>query len=103
MQTASGGDNRNVIQAKLASGATVTLEKDCGCCDEIHIGPHWLHMNDFDRDVNRKQMADADRASNAALFLHGMRAEVRRLAEKKRLMLQHGIVEIFRPVLDAAT
>lgn len=97
MPRVSGRTGGRVIRAKLESGETVVLEKDCGCCDEIHIGPHWLHMNDFDRAVNEEQLKAADKSHNSALFLHGAQAEVRRLADKERQMRQRGIVEIIRP------
>ncbi len=100
MQTASGGDNRRVIKARLTSGEIIVLEKDCGCCDEIHIGPHWLHMNDFDRATNVLDIHVANQRFDVALLHHAGAREVQRLTEKGAYLKRLNIAEIIRP--DAA-
>ena len=42
------------MKSQLEDGTVIELIKDdCGCLDSIHTGPHWLHMDAFDRATNQ--------------------------------------------------
>ena len=49
------------MKAELEDGSVVELEKDCGCV--THVGPHWLHMDEMDRERNLKMKARGDMLS----------------------------------------
>jgi hypothetical protein len=96
-----------MIRARLNTGEVVELRKDCGCLDEIHSGPHWLHMNDFRRRQNEGAIRSAiDRAEKSGDIIAIMQAqalihkvgaeEIARLEEKERMMRHAGIEEIIR-------
>ncbi len=96
-----------MIRAKLITGEVVELKKECGCLDEIHSGPHWLHMNDFRRRQNEVAIKSAlDRAEKSGDIISIMQAralihkvsaeEIARLEEKERMMRQAGVEEIIR-------
>ena len=103
MQTASGGDNQRVIKARLTSGEIVELVKDCDCHEDLHIGPHWLHMNDFDRSQNEQMLCDARADNNRVLYRHAALMEIARLNEKGAYLMRLNIAEIIRPDAAGAT
>lgn len=89
------------IRARLKSGEIVELKKDCGCLDSIHTGPHWLHMDDFDKAANGELIeivrANPTRAYyDEALIRRVAELEIVRLKEKRRQMEAAGIIEIIR-------
>lgn len=93
---------KKIYKARLTDGRVVVLEKDCGCLDEIHEGPHWLHMDRFDRERNREYLARAtavpttpaeDAASRLAFQAH-VQGEQVRLANKLRSLTSRGIAEL---------
>lgn len=51
-------EKKTVIRARLTTGEVVELARDCSCV--IHDGPHWLHMDDVDKSLNRR-LRDRDR------------------------------------------
>lgn len=93
------------IQARLTTGEIVELPKDCGCLDEIDVGPHWLHMDAYLRQKNQKAIKDAiakaegsktmsDVMAVEALIHQVGQEEIARLEEKVRMMKRLGIEEI---------
>lgn len=77
------------MKAELTNGEIVELEKDCGCI--IHEGPHWLHMDAVDKDLNQQYLRPD------FLSLHAFAAaEQRRLEIKLREMESRGIARIIR-------
>lgn len=76
------------MYAKLTDGRTVELEKDCECI--THDGPHWLHMDRIDKELNAELLARGDYLSLIA-FAQG---ESRRLDEKLRNMESRKISEL---------
>jgi len=93
------------IKARLTTGGVVELKKDCSCLDEIHTGPHWLHMDDFRRRRNVELVEKAtqgivqDRIAlmqRKALLNCAAQFETVRLEEKEREMVRAGIEEIIR-------
>jgi hypothetical protein len=93
------------MKARLTTGEVVELEKDCTCLDEIHTGPHWLHMDDFDfrRNADLVKQADAIDARDRIAFMRkeallnrAFQFEVARLAEKERGMKNRCIEGIIR-------
>lgn len=96
------------MKARLKTGEIIELEKDCSCLPEIHAGPHWLHMIDFDERTYR-QYRDSATATLAntmgdpitkmhaeALLRQYIDRERSRLDDKLREMTSRGIVEIIR-------
>lgn len=81
------------IRAELESGEIVELVKECGCLDELHQGPHWLHMDEVDRDLNAKLLDGHGSLSRYAF----VKAEVRRLDQLEYEMRRRKIVRIIRP------
>lgn len=95
------------MKAKLTTGEVVELKKDCGCLDEIHVGPHWIYMDDYKRRENAElvEKADAlgaipkDRVTfmrKEALLNRAFQLEVVRLGGKVREMGRRKIEEIIR-------
>ena len=95
------------IKARLAAGEVVELKKDCGCLDEIHVGPHWLHMDDFQKRRNAgliksaldqiETARDLTALIQAHTLIHKVsHEEIARLEEKIRNMTRAGIEEIIR-------
>lgn len=90
--------------ARLESGEIVTLEKECECLPEIHDGPHWLHMDAYDKGVSQgfldRLMRDVAE-NNWRDFPLAQQAlaqnELRRLRNKRFEMERRHIVEIFHP------
>lgn len=84
------------MKAKTTTGQIIELPKECGCMDSIHTGPHWLHMDDYDKAENKSNLEAARQSGNVALFNHACQAEQRRLQAKLATMERLGIVEIIR-------
>lgn len=84
------------VRAILQSGEVVELKKDCGCLDSIHIGPHWLHMDAFDKADHERLMKQALETNNVTLFQRVGRLEIERLKDKEAEMRAAGIVEILQ-------
>ncbi|MGH9821717.1 MAG: hypothetical protein ACREDR_00440 [Blastocatellia bacterium] len=96
------------MKARLQNGEIVTLPKDCQCLAHIHTGPHWIHMDAFDKRQNRAVLGDdvtpeglRERIKSSgyamqleALFHWFAESELRRLREKRHNMERAGIVEI---------
>lgn len=88
------------IRAELESGEIIELVKDCGCLNEIHQGPHWLHMNDVDREVNAEVGEQLTGYPSISERLRGYaftQAEMRRLKQLEYEMRSRKIVRIIRP------
>lgn len=98
-----------MIKARVATGEVVELKKDCGCLDEIHVGPHWLYMDDYKRRRSAELVQQADALGNGglvkdrvtfmrkeALLNRAFQLEIVRLGEKVREMERRGIEEIVR-------
>lgn len=75
------------MKAKLITGDTIELTKDCDCI--THIGPHWLHMNDFDKRRNA-EMLESGNLNGHIVY------ELLRLEQLEYMMVKLGIVEIIR-------
>lgn len=86
----------NRYRALLNDGSFIVLEKDCECVG-LHDEPHWLNMDAYDKEVNRKMGADAVAANNRPLWDTYLKAEQRRLSEKLANLKKYGIAEIFPP------
>lgn len=96
------------MKARLKTGEIIELEKDCSCLPEIHEGPHWLHMIDYDarrykeyandaRAIIASTMGDPITKMHAeALLRQYIDRERARLDDKLREMTSRGIVEIIR-------
>lgn len=76
----------------MQDGSIIPAEKDCGCLDEIHEGPHWLHMDDVDKKLNKKYLERGDAASLQVFA----RLEIQRLQTKHRELVSRKIEEIIR-------
>ena len=93
------------MRARLATGKVVELGKDCGCA--LHDGPHWVHMDEVDKTLNRRHLETAQRqmasgnVEGASLSLRAFsQAEQIRLQEKLRQMKQRGIQELIRETAE---
>lgn len=86
------GNTRGMIQAELTDGCIVALEQDCAC--QTHEGPHWLHMNDVERCMNRQTVEH--NLGNTALWRWYVQAECERLAALARHYARCGIARIIR-------
>mgnify|MGYP003405942450 FL=1 len=86
----------NRYRALMLDGTFVLLEKDCECVG-LHDGPHWLHMDEFDKATNRKMGEDAIATKNVALWRRHCLAEMQRLDEKLANLKKYGIAEVFPP------
>jgi hypothetical protein len=75
-----------VVKGKLEDGTIVELKKDCDCI--THDGPHWIYMDCLDRTITKENI------KNDSVNIH---SELIRLDNKKRLMKQHGIIELILP------
>lgn len=79
----------------------IELEKDCGCLDEIHVGPHWIHMDRYDQNVGKEYLARAEAAHGTARVMMAREASVQhelaRVTEKRRQFGSRGI-ECLLPV-----
>ena len=42
------------IKYQLKDGSIVEAKQDCGCV--IHTGPHWVHMDEFDKARNLRML-----------------------------------------------
>jgi hypothetical protein len=76
------------MKAQLTNGQIVELEKDCECV--IHDGPHWLHMDAFDKAQNRELIEKAKALTEGQpTMIDVMMAEVhfRRIGELERVRL----------------
>lgn len=87
----------NRYRALMNDGSFVILEKDCHCVDALHTEPHWLHMDAFDKETNRKMGEDAIRTQNVALWHRHCLVEMQRLDEKLANLRKYGIAELFPP------
>lgn len=87
----------NRYRALMLDGTFVLLEKDCECVDELHTEPHWLHMDTFDKERNRKMGADAVASNNGPLWRTYCLAEMQRLNEKLANLKKYRIAEVFPP------
>lgn len=56
------------MRAQLIDGSIVDLPKDCHCVG-LHEGPHWLHMDDLWRKMNREILDMAQAKLGAAKTL----------------------------------
>ena len=66
----------------------MTLEKDCECL--THDGPHWLHMDEVSKALNRPLLE-----SGTFLSLHGFaKEEAARLREKLYQMTSRNIAKL---------
>lgn len=81
--------------------------QDCGC--RCHVGPHWLHMDEADRERTRRLVAQlgADPVDSAAArdhfhaLVHCIATyEVERLRSKRREMARSGIDHIPEAVTE---
>ena len=93
------------MRARLATGKVVELGKDCGCA--LHDGPHWVHMDEVDKTLNRRHLETAQRqmasgnVEGAGLSLKAFaEAELVRLQEKRRQMEQRCIQELIREAAE---
>jgi hypothetical protein len=75
------------MKAITTTGDTIELVKDCDCV--THNGPHWLHMNDFDKHRNSEMLERGN-------YRGHIECELRRLEELEHNMTSRGIVEIVR-------
>lgn len=85
------------MKARLNSGEIITLVKDCECV--THEGPHFLHMNEFDklasREIFRRVLSGewnpptAEHAAEAAMI-----SEAARLQRLQYAMESRGIAEL---------
>ena len=82
-----------MVRARLSDGSVVELEKDCGCV--IHEGPHWLHMDEVDKQLNARLRERAFKGEFLAVHAFAL-AEARRLGEKLREMESRNIEEILK-------
>jgi hypothetical protein len=84
--------------------------KDCGCA--THDGPHWLHIDAWERGVNRAELEAAMAALSGACDVHVATsaearllavagAEARRLSAKATEMERRGITDIPDEVIRA--
>jgi hypothetical protein len=76
------------VRVRLQSGKIVCLPNDCDC--HTHTGPHWIHMDDMDRSLNKRLLSSETQEGLAAFLME----EQRRLKTKLRNMDKHGIAEI---------
>lgn len=89
----------SAVRAELESGEIVELAKDCDCLDELHEGPHWLHMNGVDRKLNAKIGERLTGYPSLGERLAGYafaQAEIRRLKQLEQEMRQRNIVRIIQ-------
>jgi hypothetical protein len=95
------------MKLKLISGEIIEADgmRDCTCI--THKGPHWLHMDEFDKAQNSKLLAQAEgliqpphtsaRYMQAqALFRRFCEFEIVRLGQKADAMVSAGVVEVMR-------
>ncbi len=75
------------MKLRLTDGRIIPAEKDCGCLEAVHAGPHWLYMDDYLRATSNRLLA----AGNVRGFIV---AEITRLKEKEYQMSIRGVVEI---------
>lgn len=74
------------MKFKLQNGQIMAAKKDCNCV--THNGPHWIHMDDLDKELNKPLLK-----SNPLGFAINEKA---RLDRKLREMNSRQIVEILR-------
>jgi hypothetical protein len=82
-----------MIQARLTSGEVINLPKDCDCV--IHVGPHWLHMDEVDKRLNQPLRERALRGELLGFHAYEQE-ELRRLGQKFREMERQQIAEIIK-------
>lgn len=78
--------------------------KDCDCV--CHIGPHWLYVDDLDRERTREMISrlksTTDPGTHAALVHYIATWEKQRCQEKRQNMERRGIREIPAELTAAA-
>ena len=74
------------MKLRLTDGTIVEAEKDCRCV--THEGPHWIHMDDLWKSMNRDMLQASPRGFIAE--------ECARLRQKAYDMKFYGIAEIIR-------
>lgn len=75
------------MKLRLTDGRIVPAEKDCTCLDTIHIGPHWLYIDNL-RRVRNSRMLDT---GNVRGFIQ---EEIPRLREKEYQMRMLDVAEV---------
>lgn len=86
--------------ARLSDDSVVELVKDCGCLDNIHAGPHWLHDDCLWRLQNQRTLMSLQAQVTGrspewfALYDAYVAEERERIREKVRQMKQRGIEEL---------
>jgi len=79
-----------MLRAELESGMIVELVQDCTC--GLHQGPHWLHMNEIDRNLNQRLLSNGGRHATYAFA----QAEVERLKQLEVEMQRRQIIRVIR-------
>lgn len=79
------------IHAELTDGRIVPLDGPCEAGCITHTGPHWLHMDEYERATNLKLLGMAERqAKSARTYTEALMVEVylHRFAELEAVRLQ---------------
>jgi hypothetical protein len=84
------------LRAITKEAKVVELEQDCNCI--LHIGPHWIHMDNVDRRMNAKMAPRLENPDDAPLAAEAIaREEMARLKLKGRNLNSQGLCAYYYP------